>query len=146
VLENCPADSRTAPPRKAQARTRISNGKQLLPDADGRTLWCRRLRDLISLHVADLGGDSNISEAERALVRRASVLIVETERLEQRFAHTDGAPAAADLDLYQRLTNSLRRCLETLGTGRRARDISPAAPGKSALPLAVVFREVPSDG
>jgi hypothetical protein len=141
MLENRPADSRTAPVRKPTARTRITNGKQLLPDGDGRSLWCRRLRDLISLHVADLGGDAAISESERALVRRASVLIVETERLEQRFAHAE--PEAADLDLYQRLTNSMRRVLETLGTGRRQRDVTPVAP--SRLPLATIL-EHETDG
>jgi hypothetical protein len=138
VLENSPADSRTAPVRKPTARTRVTNGKDLLPDADGRSLWCRRLRDLISLHTSDLGGDVVISESERALVRRAAVLVVEAERLEQRFAHAE--PDAADLDLYQRLSNSLRRIFECLGIGRRQKDITPSA--SHALPLDVVLRRV----
>jgi hypothetical protein len=37
-----------------QARSRVTNGKQLFADAtvDGRSTWARRLRDLIDLHVA----------------------------------------------------------------------------------------------
>ena len=39
---------------------------------------------------ADLGGDQNISEAERAIIRRAA--ITELERMEKDFARSDGAP------------------------------------------------------
>jgi hypothetical protein len=41
---------------------------------------------------ADLGGDQNISEAERAIIRRAAVIITELERMEKDFARSDGAP------------------------------------------------------
>jgi hypothetical protein len=40
---------------------------------------------------ADLGGDSNINEGERAIVRRAAVLITELERMEATFALCEGA-------------------------------------------------------
>jgi hypothetical protein len=37
-------------------RTRITNGKELLPGIDGRSLWARRFRDVLALHLSDLGG------------------------------------------------------------------------------------------
>jgi len=113
------------PVTKPEARSRISNGSQLLAGVDGRSTWARRLRDLIELHTNDLGGDANISEAERAIVRRASVLIVELERMETAFALANGAPNIATLDAYQRAAGNLRRLLEALGLERRQRDVTP---------------------
>src|SRR6266508_1348132 len=65
-----------------KARSSITNGSSLLPNVDGRSLWVRRFRDLLTLHLNDLGGDGVASEAEKALVRRAACLIVELERME----------------------------------------------------------------
>jgi hypothetical protein len=120
-----PPDSYAAPMTKPEARSRISNGTSLLAGVDGRSCWARRLRDLIELHTNDLGGEANISEAERAIVRRASVLIVELERMEGVFALAEGAPDIATLDAYQRAAGNLRRLLESLGLKRRARDVTP---------------------
>ena len=110
--------------QKSKARSAVTNGSAVLPGVDGRSTWVRRLRDLMALHIADLGGDGAISEAERSIVRRAATLTVELERLELGFA-TDGESSAAQLDLYQRTANSLRRLLESVGLKRRARDITP---------------------
>ena len=51
---------------KPQARSRLTNGSAVVL-ADGRSSWARRKRDLIELHLADLGGVENTSEAERAI-------------------------------------------------------------------------------
>ena len=111
-------------PQKPTHRSRVSNGSVLLPGVDGRSLWARRLRDLIENHTADLGGEDRISEAERSIVRRAATLTVELERLEAKFALA-GEAAAADLDLYQRTAGNLRRLLEAVGLERRQRDVTP---------------------
>jgi hypothetical protein len=105
-------------------RSKLTNGNELLPGIDGRSAWARRFRDLIQLHTADRGGVENITEAERALIRRASTIIVECERLETRFAINEGAKRY-ELETYQRASNSLRRLLETLGIKREARTINP---------------------
>src|SRR5260370_7410074 len=60
-----------------RARSRVTNGHDLLPDVDHRTQWCRRFRDVLSLHLSDLGGASNTSEAEKAILRRPACLIFE---------------------------------------------------------------------
>lgn len=110
---------------KPNTRSRVTNGNAVLPGVDGRSTWVRRLRDLIELHISDLGGEDAISEAQRSLVRRACTMTVELERLEATFA-VKGEADAKDLDLYQRTAGNLRRILETLGLQRRQRDITPS--------------------
>lgn len=52
----------------------------------------------MSSHLSNLGGQENISEAERSIFRRAGVMTVELERLEARFAAA-GEASAEELDL-----------------------------------------------
>ena len=78
---------------------------------------------MLALHTPDLGGDGNITEAERAILRRAATLIVELEKIEVSFAL--GNDAGYLIDRYQRCANTLSRLLETLGLQRRARDVTP---------------------
>jgi hypothetical protein len=110
--------------KSAQASA-ISNGRLLPNMVDGRSAWCRRVKDLIAQHVSDLGGESNISSAEQALVRRCATLITELERREMMFAQVSMIDDEA-LIVYQTATNSLRRTLETLGLKRRSRDVTPS--------------------
>jgi hypothetical protein len=105
-------------------RSRITNRSAVLPDVDGRSTWVRRLRDLIAIHLSDLGGVDNVSEAERSIIRRIATLTVELERMESTFA-TAGEATPAQLDLYQRTANSLRRLLEAIGLQRRSKNITP---------------------
>ena len=107
----------------SKQRSRVTNGNALLPGVDGRSAWVRRAKDLIAEHVADLGGLDNTSAAERSLIRRASVLTVELERLEARFAAAREADPNT-LDLYARTAGNLRRLLEAVGLKRRPRDVS----------------------
>lgn len=116
--------SLSSAPAKLTNRSRITNGSELLPGVDGRSTWVRRLRDLIGLHVSDLGGEDAISEAERSIVRRAATLTVELERMEATFA-TAGEAKPSDLDLYQRTAGNLRRLLEAVGLERRQRNVTP---------------------
>jgi hypothetical protein len=125
---------RIAPPRKPieeirrpESRSRATNGRQLFfAGTDGRSAWVRRCRDLIGLHIADLGGYDNTSEAERSIVRRAAVLTTELEILENRFAKSGAGADAEQLDLYQRTAGNLRRLFEATGIRRRPRDITPS--------------------
>jgi hypothetical protein len=107
-----------------KGRSRVTNGKTLFVggSGDARPAWARRLRDVWRLHLSDLGGPDAVSEAERSIARRAAILTVELERMEAGFAATDATPD--QLMLYQTMTNSLRRLLETLGLKRRARDVT----------------------
>jgi hypothetical protein len=109
---------------KRTGRSRITNGTALLPGIDGRSAWVRRCKDLIALHLGDL---PDASVAEQSIIRRASVLTVELERFETKFALA-GQASADDLHIYQRCANSLRRLLEAVGLERRLRDVSNPAP------------------
>jgi hypothetical protein len=112
----------------SKGRSRVTNagvdGRTVIAGVDGRTLWARRLRDLIQLHLADLAGEDAVSEAEKSIIRRAATLTVELERMESDFALAGGAQPA-QLELYQRTANSLRRLLESVGLERRAKTIVP---------------------
>jgi hypothetical protein len=109
-----------------KVRAAISNGSQLLAELDHRSAWARRWRDIQAAHIADLGGEDALTEAERILIRRAAMLCLQLELQEQRFARNeDGLAGTKQIETYQRVTNTLRRTLESLGLQRRARDVSP---------------------
>ncbi len=109
--------------RLSETRLRSAiRGNDVLAPVDGRHL--KRLRSLTRRHIADLGGD--ISHAEKILVGRASMLALLAEVLEAKFAAHDMQAKPQDLDSYQRVVNCLRRCLESLGLQRRARDVTPS--------------------
>ena len=114
-----PAKRERTPGRRYKAghRSRITNGKALLEHVDHRLAWVRRLRDLIQLHLNDLGGPDRASESEKAIVRRAATLIVELA--------INGEAGAKQLMAYQRCSNTLRRLLESVGLERRPKDVSP---------------------
>jgi hypothetical protein len=107
-------------PRPRTLRSAVTNGTRLHAEADGRTVWSRRFRDLVLGHISDLGGRSVLSEAQIALIKRASTLEVELERMEGRLSQGEHV----DLDKYGRATGNLRRVLETLGLKREPRDIT----------------------
>jgi hypothetical protein len=108
-----------------KVRSALSNGSAIIRDVDHRSAWMRRLRDLIGSHERDLNPDT-ISEAERRLVRRAAMLTLQLEMMDAKFAiEGKGEATPQQLMLYQMVTNTLRRVLETLGLKRRPRDVTP---------------------
>jgi hypothetical protein len=101
----------------------VSNGAALLVGVDGRSTWVRRCKDVIALHLSDLGGSDNCSEAERSIIRRCAVITTELERLELKFAKA-GEASDSDLDLYQRTAGNLRRLFDAIGIKRRPKDVT----------------------
>jgi hypothetical protein len=109
---------------KSRFRSSVTNGRRILPKiVDGRSLWCRRARDLMALFLSDL---QNASQAELAILRRAVTLIIQLEQIETKFAQ--GNDQLYLLNAYQRASNSLRRLLESLGLQQRRqqRDVTPS--------------------
>ena len=78
------------------------------------------MKEIIADHIGDLGGADSVSASERNLVRRAAVMTIECERMEQRFALSDAADPD-EIELYTRVVGHLRRVLEGLGLARRPR-------------------------
>jgi len=112
---------RRTDPTPSKVRSAITNGSKILTDCDHRGAWPRRLKDLIAGYLTDLGGEGEVTESERALVRRAAMLTLQLELLEQRFSENEGGEADAQrLELYQRTTNTLRRTLASFGLKRRS--------------------------
>ena len=89
------------------------------------SVWARRFRDLLSLHLSDLGGEDNCSEAEKAIIRRAACLIVELEIQESKFAMAGDGASDTALKIYGMSSNTLRRLLAEIGVQRRPRDVTP---------------------
>lgn len=77
---------------KGKGKSKISNGKALWANVDGRSIWARRQRDILAEIVNDLGGSDMLSEAQRQLGRRAAALSTACEKLEAQLA---GAPSDA---------------------------------------------------
>ena len=101
--------------RSSTVRSKLANGSKLLPLTDGRSATARRFRDLIEDISSDLGGASYLSEAQRQLIRRLSMLSAESERQEAMWPRGE---AEFDINAYTVLTNAMRRVAETLGLRR----------------------------
>ncbi len=105
--------------------TKFGNGKTALAgEHDGRSLYARRMREVVGELIADKGGYANTSAAERTIIRLAATLQLQCEALELRFA-TDPTVGERTVDLYSRTAGNLGRLLERLGIRRGARDITP---------------------
>src|SRR6516225_9268666 len=70
--------------RTPTARAKLTNGTRgmVLPGIDQRSAIARRYRDVICAIIADLGGESRLSEARLQLIRRFSALVVQAETME----------------------------------------------------------------
>src|ERR1035437_8448044 len=101
------ARSTAAPPSKSTGKVRLLS----LAELDGRTVACRRARELVEAIEADLGGADRLSEGSRQLVRRAAVLGVFIENSEAAWL----AGQEVALGDYLSAINSQRRVLTTLG-------------------------------
>ena len=113
-------------------RSALSNGSDLiLEGVDKRLAWSKRLRDLQGDITSDLGGEDNLSCAERVLIKRASFLNLQLEMMEACYVeHQDGIATSRQLHDYNRSCNTVRKlyghccwervCAGVLVTSRRA--------------------------
>jgi hypothetical protein len=125
---------------KSHARSRVTNGQELLPGIDGRSLQARRYRDLVANLVSDAGGIEIIAEARLQLIRRFSALAVLAENLEAKIAMGE------DINLAEHcvIGSTLVRLASRLGINRNSKNVTPvlrdyleakatpAAPARSA--------------
>jgi hypothetical protein len=111
--------------RARRPRSAVTSGRVLLLGGNPNGAWARRFRDVCYLHLSDLGGPTAVSESKNSIIKRVATLTIECERLEAKFSIAD-EPSPESLDLYQRMSNTLRRHLEALGIKRRPRDITPS--------------------
>jgi hypothetical protein len=112
-LPNSPVAVEPSP----RLRSRVSNGSQLLANVDGRTAAARRYRDLTISLADDLGGAASLTEAQRALVRQAAAMIVQSEKLQSEVLRGE----IVDCEQLTRLANAATRILSRLGLKRTVR-------------------------
>jgi hypothetical protein len=70
-----------------------------------------------------------VSGGTELVIRRIATLTVTIERIEEKWAgrwERNADIDAAEIDLYQRTSNTLRRHLETVGLDRAPRDVTPS--------------------
>jgi hypothetical protein len=108
--------------RKAQARSRVSNGRELLPNVDGRSLVARRYRDIMSAIASDQGGVDRLSEARLQLIRRFAAAACLAEQLEARLAHGE----QIDIQDHALLVSTMLRVAQRIGVDRVPRDLEPS--------------------
>ncbi len=108
--------------RKAHARSKVSNGSNVLPGVDGRTLIARRFRDIAAAICRDQGGEDRCTEARLQLIRRFAACACLAEALEARLAHGE----RIDIAEHALLCSSLVRLGARIGLGRHAKDIVPS--------------------
>ena len=109
------------PQGKPQGRSRVTNGKDLLPDIDGRSVVARRYRDILAALASDQGGSERMSEARAQLCRRFAALAVIAEQLESQLAN--GEPV--DLGDHALISSTLVRLASRIGLDRNSRNIVP---------------------
>ena len=112
----------------------MTNGAKLLANIDGRTADARRYRDLCVSLADDLGGEARLSEAQRALVRQAGAMIVQSEQLQSAALRGD----LVDVEQLTRLANAATRILSRLGIKRSAPKIVSPLAAHFAQPLKAV--------
>ena len=97
--------------QQLKARSRITNGRDILPTIDHRSAWTRRYRDLNAAFLSDLGQDEDsLSSGQLALCKHTAAMCVELEFLTVKFAENGGADVY-DLNVFQRAST---RCVVVL--------------------------------
>jgi len=126
-----PADGRTQTaakpppramrPRARTAQSRVTTGKEILPNIDWRCATARRYQDIVARIASDQGGADRLTETRLQLVRRFAGGAVLAEMMEAQLAKGE----AIDVGQYALLSSSLVRIATRIGLDRRARNITP---------------------
>jgi hypothetical protein len=106
--------------RPSKQRSRLTNGKDLLPDIDGRSAMARRFKDITAAVVTDQGGIGACSESRLQLVRRFAAAAVLAEQMEAALVRGE----QIDITEHAVLCSTLVRIAQRIGINRIARDVS----------------------
>jgi hypothetical protein len=123
-----PLSGKSAAAAKGYAKSRVSNGRDILPRyvdgqrLDQRSLLARRYRDISEAIVADQAGADQCSEARLQLIRRFAAASVLAEQMESRLANGQ----QISITEHALLCSTLTRIASRLGLERRSRNITPS--------------------
>jgi hypothetical protein len=107
--------------RRPSARSRVTNGKEILPGIDWRSPTARRYRDLVAQIAADQGGADRMSESRLQLIRRFAASACMAESMEADLANGK----TIDVAQHALLCSTLVRLAQRIGIDRTAREIVP---------------------
>ena len=120
VAQRKPVGSKPVRGRKVYGHSRVSNGRDVLPDVDGRSVIARRYRDITRAILIDQGGVEQCSESRQQLIRRFAAAAVLAEQLESRLANGE----QIDIQQHATLSSTLVRLAQRIGINRVAKDIT----------------------
>jgi hypothetical protein len=122
LAQRKPIGSKPVRGRKVYGRSRISNGHDVLPDVDGRSVIARRYRDIANaIFVDQSGGADQCSEARKQLIRRFAAAVL-AEQMESRLANGE----QINIQEHATLSSTLVRLAQRIGIDRVARDVTPS--------------------
>jgi hypothetical protein len=103
-------------------RSKLSNGAHVIAGIDQRTAIARRYKDILRAVCADQGGDEQLSETRKQLIRRLAGAAVLAEEMETRIAQKQEINVAE----YATLASTIVRISQRLGIDRRMRTVAPS--------------------
>jgi hypothetical protein len=109
--------------RKLTARSAVSNGRDILPKVDGRSLIGRRYYDIQTAILIDQGGADQVSETRLQLVRRFSAAAVMAELLEAKLANGE----EIDIQQHALLSSTMVRVAQRIGIDRIPKDVEASS-------------------
>ncbi len=121
VVHRKPAGRRADYPRKSHTRSRVSNGHDVLPNVDGRSVIARRYRDIATAILVDQGGADRCSESRTQLIRRFAAAAVLAEQMESKLANGE----EIDIQEHATLSSTLVRLAAKIGIDRLPIDVTP---------------------
>lgn len=114
-------------PADGRHSSRLTNGRDLLPNEDGRSKWSRLLKSTMQAMIAHCGPD--ISDLQRMACRRVGALEAELVFQEDRIAkirRQGKEPPASLLKTYALLSYQQRRLMTDIGWEKPSRDKPPS--------------------
>jgi hypothetical protein len=106
-----PAVGITPVRRNRHARSRVTNGSDVLPGVNGRTMVARRFYGVVQSLIADQAGLDRCSEAKLQLIRRFAASAVMAEALEAKLARGE----QIDITQHAVLSSTLVRLAQRIG-------------------------------
>jgi hypothetical protein len=106
---------------KSRARSRVSNGKDWLPDTDHRSSIARRYRDIASAITVDQAGAGECSESRLQLIRRFAASAVMAEQMEAALVRGE----QIDITQHALLCSTMVRISSRIGIDRRMKNLTP---------------------
>jgi hypothetical protein len=114
-----PAPKPVAARRSVTARSRTTNGRDIVPGIDGRSAFARRWRDVYAAITADRGGVERLSEVQQQLIRQFTTISVQAEQATARLIN--GEPVDAEQLCQQ--AGTLVKLSQRIGLTRVAKQV-----------------------